>query len=171
MEQPQDYVVKDKENMLYRLNKALGLKQAPQTWNNKIESYFTNNEFHRNPNESPLYVKKGGTNEFLIVCLYVDDLIYTDTTNLVMLEKFKKVMMKEYKMTGFGLRKYFLGIQVPQKKGEIFISQEKHTKDFLKKFNISMFNPVTTPMIWNERSKKGQRNSLHRFSGFINVSQ
>ena len=66
------------------------------------------------------YVKKGGTNNFLIVCLYVDDLIYA-STNSVMVEEFKKAMIKEYEMTYLGLMKHFLGIQVQQSKGEIFI--------------------------------------------------
>lgn len=154
VEQPQGYVVKGKENMVYRLHKALyGLKQAPRAWNNKIDNYFINNGFHRSPSEPSLYVKKGGTNEFLIVCLYVDDLIYTGTKPL-MLEEFKKAMMKEYEMTDLGLMKYFLGIQVQQKTGEISISQEKYTEDLLKKFNMSMCNPVTTPMALNEKLQK-----------------
>lgn len=67
-------------------------------------------------------MKKKGA-DFLIVCLYVDDLIYTGT-NAGMVEEFQNAMMKEYEMIDLGLMKYFLGIQVKQSKGEIFISQE-----------------------------------------------
>ena len=62
-------------------------------------------------------------NDFLIFCLYVDDLIYMGTNNQ-MLKDFKEAMMKEYEMTDLGIMQYFLGIQVKQSKGEIFISQK-----------------------------------------------
>ena len=151
VEQPQGYVVEGKEHKVYQLKKALyGLKQAPRAWNSKIDKYFLQNGFQRSPNEPSLYVKTRGTSDFIIVCLYVDDLIYTGT-NPMMMEEFKKAMMNEYEMTDLGLMKYFLGIQVRQSKGEIFISQEKYTEDLLKKFNMSKCKPVTTPMAVNEK--------------------
>jgi len=39
--QPPDFVIKEKEYMVYRLHKALyGLKQAPRAWNKKNDSYL-----------------------------------------------------------------------------------------------------------------------------------
>lgn len=67
--------------------------------------------------------------EFLIVCLYVDVLIIYMSTAPVMLLQFK---ITEYEMTGMGLMKYSLGIQVQQSKGKIFISREKYLEDLLK---------------------------------------
>ena len=58
--------------------------------------------------EPSLYVKREGTRDFLVICLYVEDLIYMGT-NTKMVEDFKKVMMKEFEMTDLGLMKYFLG--------------------------------------------------------------
>ena len=66
-------------------------------------------------------VKKKGIKDFLLVCLYVDDLIYAGK-NPKMVAEFKEAIMKEYEMTDLGPMKYFLGIQVRQCKGEIFIS-------------------------------------------------
>jgi len=54
-------------------------------------------------------------------------------------------------MTDLGLMKYFLGIQVKQTKGEIFITQEKYIHDLLKKFRLESCKPVTTPMALNEK--------------------
>ena len=51
--------------------------------------------------------------------------------------EFKGAMMKEYEMTDLGPMKYFLGIQVRQCKGEIFISQEKYLEDLLKRFQMN----------------------------------
>ncbi|XP_022890207.1 uncharacterized protein LOC111405510 [Olea europaea var. sylvestris] len=48
-------------------------------------------------------------------------------------------MINEFEMTDLGVMKYFLGIQVKQSKGEIFISQEKYTEDLLKKFHMENY--------------------------------
>ena len=42
---------------------------------------------------------------FLILCLYVGDLIYTNT-NARMIEDFKKTMIQEYEMIDLGLMKF-----------------------------------------------------------------
>ena len=47
----------------------------------------------------------------LIVCLYVDDLIYTGN-NTTMFGSFKKSMMIEFEMSNLGMMHYFLGIEV-----------------------------------------------------------
>ncbi|ESR62166.1 hypothetical protein CICLE_v10018259mg, partial [Citrus x clementina] len=104
VEQPKRYEVKAEENKVYRLRKALyGLKQAPRAWNSRIDRYFIKNGFDRSSSKPSLYVKKEGT-DFLIVCLYVDDLIYCGT-NLKMVEEFKKSMLDEFEMTDLGLMK------------------------------------------------------------------
>ena len=122
VEQPRGYEKKGEEDKVYRLKKALyGLKQAPRAWNSRIDRYFQDNGFQRSPSEASLYIKKGENKNFLILCLYVDDLIYTGTSPQ-MIEEFKRAMMSEFEMTDLGLMKYFLGIQVKQKPGEIFIS-------------------------------------------------
>ena len=64
--------------------------------------------------------------------------------------EFKGAMMKEYEMTDLGPMKYFLGIQVRQCKGEIFISQEKYLEDLLKRFQMNDCKPVSTPMAFNK---------------------
>ena len=106
---------------MLKLNKALyGLKQAPRAWNSRIDKYFQENGFRKCPYEHALYVKiKDG--DILIVCLYVDDLIFTGN-NPGMFIEFKKVMMKEFEMTDIGLMAYYLGIEVKQQDEGIFIS-------------------------------------------------
>ncbi|XP_050257635.1 uncharacterized mitochondrial protein AtMg00810-like [Quercus robur] len=72
-------------------------------------------------------------------------------TNRKMVEDFKKAMMKEFEMTDLGLMKYFLGFQVRQSTGEVFICQEKYIEDLLKKFHMVACKPVSTPMSSNEK--------------------
>ncbi|XP_047329780.1 uncharacterized mitochondrial protein AtMg00810-like [Impatiens glandulifera] len=79
----------------------------------------------------------------------IHDLIYFGT-NKAMVAEFKNQMMKEFEMTDLGLIKYFLGIQVKQSPGRIFLSQEKYIEDLFKKFNMSQCKPLSTPMALNE---------------------
>lgn len=60
-----------------------GLKQALRAWYKKIDSYFLDNGFKRSENEPTLYLKKYGTNNFMVVCLYVDDMIYMGSSESI----------------------------------------------------------------------------------------
>ena len=88
LEQPPGFMKKGEENKVYKLKKALyGLKQSPRAWNNHINSYFENG-LHKCPYEHTLYIKESSNGNFIIVSLYVDDLIFTGG-DMVMLNKFK----------------------------------------------------------------------------------
>ncbi|GKV51031.1 hypothetical protein SLEP1_g57708 [Rubroshorea leprosula] len=113
VEQLEGFIVQAKEEKVYKLKKAFyGLKQAPQAWYGSLDSYLHDNDFHRNENEPTLYVKvKGG--DILIICVYVDDIIYTSSSN-ILIEEFKKNMSAEFDMSDLGLLHYFLGLQIYQ---------------------------------------------------------
>ncbi|XP_051135003.1 uncharacterized mitochondrial protein AtMg00810-like [Andrographis paniculata] len=49
--------------------------------------------------------------------------------------------------------KYFLGIQVKQEIGSIFISQDKYAANMLKKFRMENCKPAATPIALIERLK------------------
>ncbi|PNX58513.1 putative copia-type protein, partial [Trifolium pratense] len=111
--------------MVYRLKKVLyGLKQAPRAWYSKIESYFNAEKFEKCPYEHTLFVKYGMKNEILLVCLYVDDLIYTGN-NQRLIDEFKSSMKKKFVMTDLGKMRFFLGVEVNQDSHGIFITQQK----------------------------------------------
>ena len=59
----------------------------------------------------------------LIVCMYVDDLIFIGDFGI---KYFKKFMESEFEMTNLGLMKFFLGIEVQQSESGIFIPQSKY---------------------------------------------
>ena len=65
--------------------------------------------------------------DILLVCLYVDDLIFTGN-NPKMFDDFKRAMSTEFEMTDIGLMSYYLGIKVKQQEDGIFISQEAYAK-------------------------------------------
>ncbi|KAH9715667.1 hypothetical protein KPL71_021147 [Citrus sinensis] len=145
IEQPLGYLVKGHEDKVLRLKKSLyGLKQAPRAWNSRIDKYFQENGFTKCPYEHALYVKeKAG--DILIVCLYVDDLIFTGS-DPSLFEEFKRVIIREFEMTDIGLMAYYLGIEVKQKEENIFTSQESYAKEILKKFKMNDCKPISTPV-------------------------
>ena len=110
VEQPQGYEVPGQDHKVYRLKKALyGLKQAPRAWYSRIDSYLIENGFHKSESESTLYIIVNEQGKILIVCLYVDDLIFTGDFGIA---EFKVVNESEFEITDLGLMKFFLGIEV-----------------------------------------------------------
>ena len=105
--------------------------------------------FQRSPSESTLYVNKI-EGDVLIVSLYVDDLLVTGS-NLQQIERFKQDMMQAFEMSDLGLMSFFLGMEIKQDRGEIFIGQEKYAKEILKKFQMENCKPTATPM--NQKDK------------------
>ena len=142
---------------MYRLKKALyGLKQAPRAWNVRIDDYPQQNGFIKCPYEHYVNVKTNDKGEFLILCLYVDDLLFTGNSEK-MFAKFKQSMFKEFEMTDNGLVSYFLGIEVKQENDGIFISQKKYMREILEKFKMDSYNAVNTLIVTELKlSKEGE---------------
>ncbi|KAA0059661.1 Retrovirus-related Pol polyprotein from transposon TNT 1-94 [Cucumis melo var. makuwa] len=150
VEQPEGCEKQGEGNKVYLLKKALyGLKQAPRAWYSKIDVHLLSLGFLKSLSESTLYVKHNGTG-ILIVSLYVDDLLVTGN-NVDHIQNFKWKMMKMFKMTDLGLMSYFLGIEIKQRQGEVFICQKKYAKEILKKFKMDESKVVSTPM--NQKEK------------------
>ena len=55
-------------------------------------------------------------------------------------------MKKEFEMSMVGELTFFLGLQVKQKKEDIFISQEKYARNIVKKFGLDSKKHASTPM-------------------------
>jgi hypothetical protein len=126
------------------LNKALyGLKQARRSWYSKIDTYLIKSGFSRSQNMPTLYTKTDRHGKILIVCLYVDDMIYTGNLELT---NFKHSMQCEFEMTDLGIMKYFLGIEVDQSTKIIFVCQKKYVADIIKIFLMEECNPAKPPI-------------------------
>jgi len=83
LEQPSGYICQGREHQVYKLKEALyGLKQAPRAWYNKLESHLLTHNFFKCPYEHTLFLKNDGS-EILIVCVYMDNLIYTGSDELM----------------------------------------------------------------------------------------
>lgn len=64
-----------------------------------------------------------------------------------MFTKFKNSMKHEFEMTDLGKMKFFLGLEVLQKSGGIFIGQRKYAQEVLQRFEMNQSNSVQTPVV------------------------
>ncbi|KAK8934097.1 hypothetical protein KSP39_PZI014574 [Platanthera zijinensis] len=145
IEQPPGYVVKGQEKKVCKLRKALyGLKQGARAWNGRIDTFLQKHGYVKCPYEYALYMKVEKNGDIMILCLYVDDMIFTGS-NPAMFEEFKSLMKKEFEMTNLGELSYFLGVEVQQREDGIFIAQKKYAEEILKKFRMENSKPISTP--------------------------
>jgi hypothetical protein len=150
--QPPGFEVKEHPTKVYRLKKALyGLKKAPRAWYNRIDTYLIKSGFSRSQNEPTVYTKIDQHGKILIVCLYVDDMIYTENLELT---NFKHAKQSKFEMTDLGIMKYFLGIEVDQSTKGIFVYQKKYATDIIKRFCMEECNPVETPIPLGTKLRK-----------------
>jgi hypothetical protein len=142
---PPGFVVKGSNGKVLKLNKALyGLRQAPRAWNEKLDSELLKLGFVKNPLEHAVY-RRTDKLGYLLVGVYVDDLIITGSSE-VAIDEFKKEMKKSLSMSDLGLLTYYLGIQVEQKEGVTTLCQGSYALKILENAGMKGCNPCHVPM-------------------------
>ncbi|KAI3808651.1 hypothetical protein L1987_24608 [Smallanthus sonchifolius] len=109
---------------VFKLDKALyGLHQAPRAWYETLSTHIMDNDFVRGHIDSNLFIKKA-RGEYLLVQIYVDDIIF-GSTNEGLCEEFESIMKSKFEMSAMGELSFFLGLQDNQKEDGFFIHQSK----------------------------------------------
>jgi hypothetical protein len=145
IEQPEGSVIHNEKSHVCRLKKALyGLKQAPCAWYEKMDGFMMSFGFNKSAADPNLYYHIDG-NECLILVLYVDDLFLTNSERLI--AECKQALTTKFEMKDLGLMHYFLGLEVWQRKDEIFLSQGKYTMEILKKFSMTECKSMPMPIV------------------------
>jgi hypothetical protein len=80
----------------------------------------------------------------VILLLYVDDLFLTSEESLI--TQCKKELASEFDMKDLGLMHYYLGLEIWQKRGEVFLGQGKYVVKILQKFGMMDCKSMDTPM-------------------------
>jgi hypothetical protein len=146
VQQPPGFVVKNGSGKVLKLRKALyGLRQAPRAWNARLDKELLKLGFVRNPLEHAVYKRSDQNGNFLVVGVYVDDLIITGPSQ-DSIAVFKRQMMKSFNMSDLGLLTYYLGIQVNQKERETTLCQSSYARKILEQAGMSGCNPCHVPM-------------------------
>jgi hypothetical protein len=93
-----------------------------------------------------MYFKVRG-NQHVILILYLYDIFIIRDEGLI--AWCKREITSEFKIKDLGLMHYFLGLEVWQRQGDIFMAQGKYTMDVLKRFCMMDCKSVSTSMITN----------------------
>ena len=134
MKQPEGFVVPGQEHKVCRLKRSLyGLKQAPLQWNMKFDEVMLSNGFKINESDKCVYVKNSNNN-YVIVCLYVDDMLIMGSNSQVIGET-KRMLSKNFSMKDMGLADVILGIKILRTPNGIALTQSHYAEKVLKKFN------------------------------------
>ncbi|KAH9763597.1 Integrase catalytic domain-containing protein [Citrus sinensis] len=169
VKQPPGFENEKFPNHVYKLLKALyGLKQAPRAWYDRLKNFLLENDFSMGKADTTLFVKHKNQ-DILIVQIYVDDIIF-GSTNELLCKEFSSCMSNEFEMSMMGELKYFLGLQIKQNEEGIFINQAKYVKDLLKRFGIDDSKTKNTPMSTTtklDKYEKGKEVDIKMYRGMI----
>ncbi|CAH9088439.1 unnamed protein product [Cuscuta epithymum] len=148
MEQPEGFEEKGKEKLVCKLKKSLyGLKQAPRQWYRKFDSFMTSNGYKRTFADPCVYFRKFPGGNFIILLLYVDDMLIVGQDS-VMIDNLKKDLSMSFDMKDLGPAKQILGMEIARdrKARKLWLSQEKYIERVLQRFNMKQAKPVSTPL-------------------------
>ncbi|GKB26292.1 retrovirus-related pol polyprotein from transposon TNT 1-94 [Tanacetum coccineum] len=77
--QPEGFIDADYPSHVYKLKKALyGLKQGPKAWYNELSMFLLQNHFFNDTIDPTLFIRRFN-DDFLVVQVYVDDIIFGST--------------------------------------------------------------------------------------------
>jgi hypothetical protein len=112
MQQPQGYEVKGKENLVCRLKKSLyGLKKDPRKWYLKFDRFMTKQGYSICHSDHGVYFKNIENGSYIILLLYVDDMIVAGS-NMQDINVLKKKLSNSFVMNDLGVAKKILGTRI-----------------------------------------------------------
>jgi hypothetical protein len=146
MEQTEGFQLSDNLDFVCKIKKALyGLKQAPCAWYYKLDKYLQDKGFKRGTVDNNIYIKIE-YNDFLIVLVYVDDIIFRSNT-ISLVQWFAYAMQSKFEMSMIEELSFFIGLKITQRSEGIFLSYEKYLREILKRFQMEYYTAVSTPMV------------------------
>lgn len=99
-----------------------------------------------------MYRKELENGERLLLSEYVDDIVYTSSSE-ALINQFKAEMMRTFDMSDLGELNYFLGLEVIQRSDGIFIRQKRYIEVLLHQLNMTNCKSVLTPMSMNDKAQ------------------
>ena len=132
IEHPESFEVHGRESHVCRLKRELyGLNKEPHAWYSMIDSFFLG--FTKSDFGSKLYdiLVRG---EPLIPVLHIFDLLIIGSENPI--AYCNRDLTLEFDMNYLGLMHYFIGLEVWQRYGNIFLGQGNYSMEILKRFRM-----------------------------------
>jgi len=111
-------------------------------------------DFEKNSADDSVYKKETSSKDFIIIAVYVDDLIII-SNNIKEIDKFKSEIKKIYNLKDLGELSTILGMKWSRNRKErkSILKQEKYIEDTLEKFGMKESKTVSTPVVKMEEDK------------------
>jgi hypothetical protein len=116
------------------------------------------NGFRINECDKCVYVKNT-TSGYVIVCLYVDDMLIIGSNNDI-IKATKRMLNSNFDMKDLGVADVILGIKITRTSDGLFFSQSHYIKKVLEKFGRYDDSPVKTPIDVNLHLTKNKGNGI-----------
>ena len=114
---------------LQLLNSIYGTRQAARRWHIHISDLMEKNGYLAVNSEKTFFMKREGEH-FIINGLFVDDMMHT-TTSTKLQDEFLRKYSKDFNITGGGLMKTFLGLEVEQDNKTIKLHLDHYVQEML----------------------------------------
>ena len=112
MLQPEGFAEIGKKNLVCRLNKFLySLKQVPRCWYKRFDSFTMSLGYNRLNSDYCEYYKRFEDNDFIILLLYVDDMLVVGP-NKDRIQELKAQLSREFEIKDLGPANKILGMQI-----------------------------------------------------------
>ncbi|KAH9704463.1 retrovirus-related pol polyprotein from transposon RE1 [Citrus sinensis] len=99
-----------------------------------------------------VFFKQNG-NDVVIVLIYVDDVIVTESNN-IKIEQLVQDLSSTFALKDLGQLNFFLGIEVTRNENTLVLSQTKYLKELLAKFDLQNCNGTDTPLATTDKLSK-----------------
>ncbi|CAN1246025.1 Retrovirus-related Pol polyprotein from transposon TNT 1-94 [Linum grandiflorum] len=168
MIQPPGCTTPETQNKVCKLKKSLyGLKQAPKQWYEKFNSTISDFGFKPTSSYTCVYTKWFG-NSYVILCLYVDDMLIF-SSDMSAITETKAFLSSKFEMKDLGPADVILGIKVFKTQNSYTLSQEHYVSKLLKMFLEEGYGSVSTPFDSNFHLKKnlGQTVNQQQYAKII----
>nr|CAN81525.1 hypothetical protein VITISV_033879 [Vitis vinifera] len=113
----------------------------------KFDKVMLSNDFKINECDKCVYTKNTQS-EYVIVCLYVDDILIIGSNNDV-IKATKKMLTTYFDMKDMGVADVILGIKIAKTSSGLILSQCHYIENILKRFNQYDDSPIKTPVDLN----------------------
>jgi len=148
MKQSESFEVVGKENHVCFLKKSLyGLKQSPQQWYKKFESFMVSINFSSSNYDICVYFKKLSSGEFIYLLLYVDDMLIA-ASNMEEIVRLKEQLGSAFEMKDLRATKRILGMEISRDRPnrKLFLSQKEFVGKVIRHFSMEKAKIASTPL-------------------------
>lgn len=145
MLQPEGY--QDGTDRVCYLQRGLyGLKQASRNWNNLFKQFVMEHGFTQSDADPCVFTKEANTNNWMILCLYVDDGLLV-CKNEKLLKTFISSLKGKFEITCHEPSCYVgMEIKRDRKSKAIFVNQQGYITRMLSRFGMENCKTTTSPM-------------------------